>query len=89
MGYQEKKQPDVVFHVKQRTFFKHQFHAMHPVVAGRQWQAVVFYPAYTQHIKTHLRKCVAGFFNPLVGHQVVNYRNDGFFQDNNFKIVRK
>jgi hypothetical protein len=86
--YQKQKQPDIKFGIKQRPFFKQQFHPFHLIISRWQWQTITFYAANQKNIKTQPYKCIAGFVYALVGHQVVDYRNDCFFQIIIFEEVR-
>ena len=79
-GQQEEKQPDVVFGVKKWTFVEEQSHAVHPVVPVRKGRAVLSDPSDEQDIESQFGKDTACFIDPLIGNQVVNYRNYSFFQ---------
>lgn len=77
---QHKEKPDIETGVKQRPPFKEQSHAVHGIRPRRQWQAASSPASHQQHLVAQLLKYQAALVDTLVGDEIVDNRNDGFFQ---------
>ena len=78
---QEEEQPDVVFCIEQGPFLKQELQPVHGIVTRFERPAVGAPTAYQQYFVTCSEQGGAGAMHPLIGRQVVGYRDNGFGLD--------